>query len=270
VTKLPETPNTVSLCDCHIHVFDRYGQASTGRYSPPAKDITDYLAEATAGRMERAVVIQASVDGTDNSRLMKVLGSAEGIELRGVVMVDPETKGLEDMAAAGICALRIQDRTRLGRNDLALLPEMSRRAATVDWHVELNTEPERYDTLANLISQLPAGQLLVLDHFGHVDPQNAADLDRLCRLLDTGRVWVKLTPTRVSRRVGYYDDLGGLVRRLADNYPEQCIWGSDWPHVMTEPPLPETAPMLEFMAEVLTAAQFEACLSTNPALLYRF
>nr|WP_067293994.1 amidohydrolase family protein [Marinobacterium profundum] len=258
------------LCDCHMHVFDRNGAATNARYTPPAKDLSDYLAEATDGRISRAVVIQASVDGTDNSRLVSVLGSATDIELRGVAMIDRDTGGLEELAAAGIRAIRIQDRTRLGRNDLELLPELSRRAAEVGWHVELNTEPQRFDVLAGMVRQLPEGLVLVLDHLGHCNPNVPADLDGLCRLLETGRVWVKLSPTRVSQRIGQYDDLCEMVRRIANGFPDRCVWGSDWPHVMTEPPLPETADMLTFLSNVLSSTQFEACLSTNPAVLYRF
>jgi predicted TIM-barrel fold metal-dependent hydrolase len=267
---MSDTPEFTAVCDCHIHSFDSKGQTSSGSYVPPPKDLGDYLLEARSCHIARAVVVQASVDGTDNSRLVRTLRSASGIEVRGVATIDADTVvNLDELDAAGIRALRIQDRTRLGRNELALLPDVSRRAATMDWHVELNTEPERFDALAEQIQGLPEGQFLVLDHMGHVDPRQAGDLIELCRLLDTGRVWAKLSPTRVSHRDDYRD-LAETVSRLASAYPDRCIWGSDWPHVMTEPPLPEIRTMLSFFADVLTGRQFRACMWANPAKLYRF
>lgn len=265
-------------CDCHIHVFAPNKVYADSTYQPPRKNIDDFVHEGMVADIRRAVLIQASIDGTDNRYLLETLRQArlrkrsqeQCLELRGVAMIDEQTQGLEAMAEAGVCGIRIQDRTRLGQNDLARLPRLAARAAAVGWHVELNTEPERYAQLEALIPSLSAEQALVLDHFGHVAPGARDDLAGLCRLLDTGRVWIKLAPTRVSRCVGRYDDLADLVRHLAERYTERCVWGSDWPHVMTEPPLPESADMLGFLDRVLTTMQREACLSNNPASLYRF
>ena len=258
------------LCDSHMHVFSRSVVPAGASYVPPAKDLNDYLEEASLGKIGRAVIIQASVDGVDNSRLVDTLTAQQAIELRGVAMIDEQTQDLESLAKAGVRALRIQDRTRLGLNDLERLPQLGNRAAEVDWHVELNTEPARYSRLQALLKGLPQGQQLVLDHFGHCDPNSTSDIEGLCRLLGSGRIWVKLAPTRVSKQVGQYQDLFGLVETLASQYTERCLWGSDWPHVMTAEPLPKTSDMLDFMARVLTQDQFLACLSDNPERLYRF
>lgn len=258
------------LCDSHIHVFSREGLTRKTSYVPPAKDIRDFIAEASLGRVGRAVLIQASIDGTDNSRLVSTLKSQDKLELRGVAMIDEKCQNLEELAEAGIRALRIQDRTRLGLNDLERLPALSKRGAEVGWHVELNTEPARYERLQAMLPQMAGGQQLVLDHFGHCDPQNQSEIDALCRLLDTGKVWVKLAPTRVSKEVGEYQDLLPLVERLASDFTERCIWGSDWPHVITPEPVPTTADMLNFFEQALTKEQFLACFCHNPALLYQF
>ncbi|MCE3026692.1 amidohydrolase [Salinicola sp. DM10] len=275
-------------CDCHIHVFPREESscaASSPRnayakavYQPPRKDIADFATEGAVDGIGRAVLIQASIDGTDNRFLLETLQRARlagndhaaPLALRGVVMIDERSEGLAKMADAGVRAIRVQDRARLGHNDLARLPALAARAATQDWHVELNTEPERYAALEALLPSLPGGQALVLDHLGHVTPGASDALSGLYRLLDSGRVWIKLAPTRVSRHVGRYHDLSELVRQLAERYPERCVWGSDWPHVMTSPPLPTSRAMLDFLERVLTPTQRDACLTHNPATLYRF
>lgn len=263
-------PSPAPLCDCHIHVFSASRPYAEASYQPPRKGIEDFREEAMVESIGRAVLVQASIDGTDNSYLLEVLRNAEHIQLRGVAMIDEHTQGLAEMAEAGVRAVRIQDRTRLGINDLQRLPVLAARAFEQDWHVELNTEPQRYAVLQALLGQLPAGQALVLDHFGHIAPGSADNLADLCRLLDSGRVWVKLAPTRVSRQTGRYDDLAGPLRHLLAHYPERCLWGSDWPHVMTPPPLPRSAEMLAFFRRELNSDQLQACLVENPAALYRF
>lgn len=267
---MPNHSPTPLRCDCHIHVFDRDKSYASSTYQPPGKGIEAFRAEGMVRGIGRAVLIQASIDGTDNRYLVETLRAQAGIELRGVAVIDEQTEGLDDLAAAGVRAIRVQDRTRLGRNDLDRLPVLARRAATMDWHVELNTEPARYGRLQALMASLPADQPLVLDHLGHVSPHDIEHLAGLSRLLDTGRVWIKLAPTRVSQSPDRYDDLAPLVHHLAGRYPDRCLWGSDWPHVMTTPPLPSSSAMVGFLERELTSAQFEACFSSNPAALYRF
>lgn len=272
---MSNTKQVAPFCDCHIHVFSPEKSYASSNYQPPAKGIDEFYLEGVVDGVKRAVLIQASIDGTDNRYLLDTLcrvnqSSSSALKLRGVVVIDEETTGLDLMADVGIRGIRIQDRTRLGQNDLARLPVLAKRAASMDWHVELNTEPERYQTLQSLLPQLPENQPLVLDHLGHVTPGCSDDLVGLYRLLDSGQVWVKLALTRVSRHIGQYDDLAESVRELVDRYPDRCLWGSDWPHVMTETPHPRSQDMLNFFKRILTASQLEACLSSNPAALYRF
>lgn len=261
---------TPMLCDSHMHVFSHDGLGNGASYVPPSKDINDFVVEATCDQIGRAVIIQASIDGTDNSRLLSTLRTHQTLELRGVAMVDEYSEDLVELADAGVKALRIQDRTRLGLNDLERLPELAKRGAEVDWHVELNTEPARYDRLKSLLPTLANHQHLVLDHFGHCHPSSQSEIDALCDLLDTGKVWVKLAPTRVSQQVGDYQDLLPLVEILVNRFTERCIWGSDWPHVMTPDPVPTTQAMLDFYKQAMTEKQFVACFSQNPERLYGF
>ncbi len=262
--------SNVILCDSHMHVFSHHEVIQSSNYVAPAKDLSDFILEATTEDIGRAVVVQASIDGTNNSRLLETLLHHDQLTLRGVAMIDEHSKDLEILANAGVRALRIQDRTRLGINDLERLPQLAAMGAEVDWHVEINTEPARYERLKQLLNELPAGQAVVLDHFGHCAPLNLEQRHQLCRLLDTGRVWIKLAPTRVSQHVGNYKDLTAIVQTLAAGYTERCLWGSDWPHVMTADPLPKTTDMLAFYKNVLTTEQFAACFSHNPAKLYKF
>ena len=254
------------ITDCHIHSFAKTEPPQTGAYVPPARDIRDYMDEAAPLGVRRAVVVQASVDGTDNRRLVEVLGSDGHFALRGVAMIDADAD-LQALRDAGIRATRIQDRARLGDSALDQLPRLANRVAEVGWHIELNTEPRSLDRIAAMLPDLPEGTRLVLDHIGHVDP---AEPDALFRLLDTGRIWTKLSPTRVSADVWHYGDLAGLIERIGTSCPDRIIWGSDWPHVMTPAPLPEIPPMLALCRDALSREAFERCMWGNPGRLYGF
>ena len=267
---MDETENLGMICDCHIHSFSKVPEPTRGAYAPPPVDITDYAQEATPFGIRRAVIIQASVDGTDNSRLVGTLGQKTDLALRGVANVDPGNADLQALHSAGVRAIRMQDRARLGKSELDKLQDLARCASSVGWHLELNTEPASLDEISRQLAHLPETVQLVLDHIAHIDPARPDDFFRLRRLMDSGRVWVKLSPTRVSHEIGRYDDLTSIVEQIAQDYPAQCIWGSDWPHVMTQSPLPEIPPMLDLLRRAMSAEQFHACTWLNPERLYGF
>ena len=55
-------------CDCHVHVFDpQFPFAERRVYTPPPATLEDLLALQRTLRLERVVLVQPSVYGTDNS-----------------------------------------------------------------------------------------------------------------------------------------------------------------------------------------------------------
>lgn len=255
------------ICDCHMHSFSKVPATQTGAYVPPARDIHDYMSETAPLGIQRAVIVQASVDGTDNSRLIRDLRAEGPMERRGVGMIDPQTADMQALHDAGLRAIRVQDRARLGQSALDQLPQIAACAAEVNWHLELNTEPRSFEALADVVPTLPEGMRLILDHIGHVDPETP---EPLFRLMETGRAWVKLSPTRVSQDIGRYADLTALIARIGAEFPDQTLWGSDWPHVMSPEPVPEIPPMLALCREALNDDQYQRCMWGNPERLYGF
>jgi len=63
-------------------------------------DIADYAQEAAPFGIKRAVIIQASINGTDNSRLVETLSQSVGLTLRGVAAINPQTADLQALHAA--------------------------------------------------------------------------------------------------------------------------------------------------------------------------
>src|SRR4051812_14876898 len=99
-------------CDCHVHVFgprDRYPQLEARAYTAGIASADSLTRHARPLGITRFVVVQAGVNGTDNSHLLETVDALDG-NARGVVVVDPTTvtpSTLDDWSMRGIRGLRI-------------------------------------------------------------------------------------------------------------------------------------------------------------------
>jgi D-galactarolactone isomerase len=94
----------------------------------------------------------------------------------------------------------------------------------------------------------------------------------LLRLLDTGRVWVKLSAPYETSKTGAprYEDVSALARALAARNPERCLWATNWPHPGRNPP-PDNADILNLLPDwVPDETTRRKILVDNPARLYGF
>ena len=145
--------------------------------------------------------------------------------------------------------------------------------APLGWHIDLQLDGRELPLHEAMLRRLPCR--LVIDHVGRfmgpVDP-DGEPLRALCRLLDTGTCWIKISAPYESSRSGPpgYDDIAWIARLVARRYPERCLWASNWPHP-NQNPAPSNVAMLDwglgFCAD--PAAQKKA-LVDNPAKLYGF
>ncbi len=110
--RTPRRPRTVfpaGACDTHAHICGpavTFPYAEERIYTPPDATFDDYLALLTALGVERAVLIQPSVYGTDNRALLDALSRVKS-GLRGVAVVDadidtPTVKVLDDAGIRGV------------------------------------------------------------------------------------------------------------------------------------------------------------------------
>ena len=259
-----------ALWDCHLHVFRKTKSYADASYVPPAKDIHDFQQEAERHGITHAVLVHASVDQEDVSEILATLQANTALHLRAVLGVQSGAQDLHRLNALGVRAIRLQDRSRLGASQLPLVTEQAALAAEANWHLELNTVPASFDFLRNALPALPSGLRLVLDHVGHVHPDRPDELRDLLRLMDSGQVLVKLSLTRLlgHNLNNRYECLDALVQALVTRFPDQCVWGSDWPHVLTAGDTPEIGAMLSYLRETISADQWHRCMQTNPAALY--
>ena len=265
-------------CDCHAHVFGTdppYPFVSGREYTPPAAPMAAYRAMLDALGIERAVLVQPSVYGTDNRLLLEVLESGDP-RLRGVAVVDDTVtdEELRRMDAVGVRGVRFNLITAGVDLDLEQLESAARRIAPLGWHVQLYVTTGLLPELERRTAGL--GVDLVIDHMGDVRMDMGlghTGFQALLRMLREERCWVKLSSAyRLSEEDVPYTDVVPYARALVEANPGRCVWASDWPHPsFFERPMPNDGDLLDLVADwAPDDATRHRILVDNPARLYGF
>jgi 2-pyrone-4,6-dicarboxylate lactonase len=265
-----------NACDCHAHVIGdgvRYPYVGERSYTPPEATAQAYLAMHDALGIERGVLVQVSVHGTDNQLLIETLRQHPD-RLRGVSVVPPNVTDaeLERLAAAGIRALRLNVLFGGGIGFDALEP-LAAKATVFGLHLELLADAASLDELAPRLARLEVP--FVVDHMGFRPTSGGlhdAGFQALLRLLDNPLAWVKLAGSyRVSSKGGDYRDTIPFAQALVAKAPERLVWGSDWPHVAVPGRMPNDGELLDLLGEWVPDERVRnAILVDNPRRLYGF
>lgn len=275
--RIPRFQLPAGTVDSHIHVF---GPVSRYPYDPargftPDDALPSTIAEVfrQAG-VDRAVLVQPSVYGTDNRRHLDALGELP-IPTRLIAVIDTDVSDSElvKLQAQNACGIRRILPQQLSLDNLADLERLAARISELGWHLQLLAKPEHLIEHEELLGRLRSP--VVFDHLALIDPAagvSQAAFQTLLRLLRGGRCYVKVSGFyRVSKQAAPYSDLKPFVTSLMNLAPDRAVWGSDWPHPAFSGPLPAYAelldPLLDWVPEVDKRRQL---LVTNPAALYGF
>jgi predicted TIM-barrel fold metal-dependent hydrolase len=256
-------------CDTHLHVF---GDPAiypfwTGRgYTPHRSSLAQYLELMRALGVERAVLVQPSVYGTDNRALLDAL-EAGGPAFRGVVVPPPlvgedELARMDELGVKGF-RLNLVNPAVLSVDQAVAL---AARVADRGWHTVLQINLAK-DGIAPLQALAKRVDLpIVIDHFGFPPPGGIPH--ELLSMLGQGRCWVKLSG---AYRLGVEESaLKPVVRALAAANPERLLWGSDWPHT----DLRETVHAAEWVDRLFDwlpqPSLRHQLFAANPARLYGY
>lgn len=268
-------------CDSHAHIMGpvaRYAYSPARIYTPPDCLLADYLHMLDTLGVERAVLVQPSVYGTDNTAMLDAMKAAGG-RLRGVAVVaeDVSDEELGKLDAAGVRGVRVnivdvKDR-KPGTLPMDTLKRMARLIAPLGWHLELLMHVDEFPDLDQQFADFPVE--VVLGHLGYMSIGKGTDdpgFQALLRLMKAGRAWVKLTgPYRITAAPLPYPDTVACAKALLDANRERIIWGTDWPHVMLKGKMPNDGDLADVLADwIPDAALREQVLVRNPAKLYRF
>jgi D-galactarolactone isomerase len=261
-------------CDSHMHVYeDAYPLAATATFKPPHAPAAAYRLVQRELDLARTVVIQPTGYGFDNRCTLAAV-AALGPGTRAVVVVAPdvaraELESLHGFAARGVRYMMLPG----GVLPWSGLERTAAAIAPLGWHIDLQLDGRELPLHEAMLARLPCR--LVIDHvarfMGPVEP-DSEPVRALCRLLDSGRCWIKISAPYESSRSGPpgYDDIAWIARLVARRYPERCLWASNWPHP-NQNPAPSNAAMLDWgLAFFVDRAAQKQALVDNPAELYGF
>ncbi len=271
----PQLKAPANACDTHIHIYDgRYPTAPTPASTPPDALVPDYLALRRRLGIGRTIVVQPSTYGTDNRCTLEAIAALGSETARGVAIVD-DTVGqaeLEELTERGIRGARFH---MLAGAPIPWerLDRIAARVQDVGWHVQLQLDGRDLPGREAQVRSWP--RRIVIDHVGKflepVPPEHPA-FRCLLGLIDTGRVWVKLSGAyEVSKRgAPLYEDVGLLAKALVKAAPERMLWASNWPHPSVEDK-PDDATLLDVLLDwAPDEATRRRTLVENPAELYGF
>jgi len=292
----PSTPINFKVpagaCDCHVHVFGdpkRFPLSPARTYTPEPASIEQVQALHRALHIDRVLLVQPSIFGTDNACLLDALGHL-GSRARGVVVIDAATseRTLDDMHRAGVRGVRINLGTA-GVTDPAVARERFRaavqRVKDRRWHIQMFTQLSVIDAISDDLGASPVP--IVFDHFAQA--QAAAGVQQpgfstLVKLVTGGKAYVKVSgPYMGSSKAPDYSDMAPLARALMAANAKRILWGTNWPHANSAPPPGGTAaditPLMriddgrilnQFAVWAPDAGLRKTILVDNPAELYGF
>jgi len=267
-------------CDSHVHVFGptaRFPYAPDRRATPlEAPKETLFALHRDLG-IERCVIVQSIIHGTDNRVVEDAIAAGQGRYL-GIALVDtgvPDAE-LQRLAQAGFRGVRFNFMRHIATTAgvdavLALTP----RLAAVGMHLQVHFESELVHELSVPLqrSQVP----VVIDHMGRVDATRGADANdfqALMKLLENPRFHVKVSGIdRIDAHAPpgeRYAHGEALARILVERFPERCLWGTDWPHP-NHTHIPDDGLLVDALGRIAPDARhLEQLLVLNPQALYRF
>ena len=278
--KKPRLEMPPRACDCHAHIcgpIDRHPYSDRRVYTPPDTLLPAYRHMLNTLGVERAVLVQPSVYGSDN-RVMLAAMAELGTRCRAVAVVDDAVsdEALARMHAAGVRGVRVNVvdvAEAKGVIPMAPLRGLAERIAPFGWHVELLVHADEFPDLDTLFGDFPVD--IVLGHLGYMRTEKDVrqpGFQALLELARSGRAWIKLTgPYRISGEAPPWRDTIPYAHALLDAAPDRIVWGTDWPHVMVKGPMPNDGDLADMLVEWIPDASLrERVLVQNPARLYGF
>ncbi len=276
--RAPAHPMPPGATDCHAHVFgpqDRYPLLEKTHFVPQLTPWDNYRAMLESIGCERAVLVQPSVYGTDNSAIEHVLQLRRNIELRAVAVVSPHVSDqeLERLHGLGFRGIRINMASATKGLSITHAQELAERIRELDWHLQFYVDFHRNPELADILVSLPVP--VVADHFGRIRTAAGPDSEgfkALCRFLRHANAWVKLSaPYFVSDQFPHYSDVAPFAFALTDIAPDRLLWGTDWPHASAREKMQADAAFADQFAQWIPDDHIrDRILVDNPARLYGF
>jgi D-galactarolactone isomerase len=263
-------------CDCHVHFYgpaDVYPPRTVDGLPPQSGSAAEYQGVMRRLGLQRVVAVQSILYGFDNRCMldgMALIGAgARGVATIACDTPDAELRRLHDLGVRGARAYMLPG----GTLDWGDLPVLARRIEPLGWNLQLQFEGRELVERAAQVAALPGR--IVIDHNGRYTQPLGVGHDAfvaLLHLLDSGRVWVKVSGMYDTSLDGppHYSDVAALARELIRRAPQRMLWATNWPHP-GRADKPAEAALLALLREWAPSPEVvSAILVDNPATLYQF
>lgn len=279
-TARPALKLPANACDSHVHIFGPAAQfpyATTRNFTPvDAGKETLFALHKTLG-ISRCVIVQSIVHGFDNSAVEDAIAHGEGRYL-GVALVPSSVSDdeLQRLSSKGFKGVRFHFMNHLAvTNTIDEVVALTHRLKKVGMHLQVHFESSMIHSIAVPLSK--SAVPVVIDHMGRVDATqgaNHADFAALFELLKNPLFHVKVSGIdRIDSTPGHapqYSAGVALAKLFVENYPDQCVWGTDFPHP-NHTHVPNDSALVEALSHMAsTQVLLDKLLVTNPERLYGF
>jgi len=273
-------------CDAHCHVFgpaERFPFSPSRSYTPPDSGVEDFLVLQERLGLSRAVFVQASCHGSDNSAMIDAIRRGEG-RFAGVAMIDLSftDRDLDKLHDHQVRGIRFNFVAHLGgAPDIDVFWELVRRVAGRGWHIVLHFDAKDFAAYAKVLDAMPVPY--VIDHMARVPAADGVGQEPFQRLLERiatdERCWVKISCAErltegaehlTERQASPFDDVVPFARALIEAAPDRVLWGTDWPHPNLAE-MPDEGELLDLLAAfAVDETTRNRILVDNPQSLYAF
>ena len=178
-TRTPKFKLPALACDAHCHIFGPGREISV--CAGPALYAARCAARSISARctrrlgVGRAVIVNASVHGTDNRVALDAIAVSDGA-YRAVANIDDTIgeRGLRELHEGGFRGCRFNFVRHLGGvPDKRVFERVIQMIAPLGWHVDLHFDAIDIPEYADMLAQLPVRY--TIDHMGRVKAADGLD-----------------------------------------------------------------------------------------------
>ena len=277
-TRKPDFTPPPGACDAHCHIFgpgDKYPYAPGRSYTPPDAPLERFRALQSTLGLERAVLVNASCHGVDNTVILDAIAQSGG-QYRGVANVDDSFTDEEfrRLDGGGIRGVRFNFVKHLGGTpDMEVFRSVVDKIRPLGWHVVLHFDAADLLEFEGLFDSLLVP--FVIDHMGRVPTGDGLDQPPFRLLLDMAQrenCWVKICGAeRISTGGPPFRDAVPFAQALLEVTEDRILWGTDWPHPNIKRHMPDDGDLVDLIPLFMPQENLQKkVLVDNPDRLYRF
>ena len=277
-TRTPGFKLPPGACDAHCHIFgpgDVYPYDPNRSYTPPDAPLADFRALHEKLGVSRAVIVNASVHGTDNRVALDAIAQSGGA-YRAVANLDGSAteRDFETLNTGGFRGCRFNFVRHLGGTpEKAVFERLVAMAAAIGWHIDVHFDAIDLIEYAPMLMKLPVPY--TVDHMGRVRAADGLDQKPFAALIDLmqrdEKCWVKVCGCeRVSSSGPPFHDAVPFARKVVETAPDRVFWGTDWPHPNVKV-MPNDGDLVDLVPLFVPEPELQQkILVDNPARLFGF